>query len=89
MLRTAGDGEHAVVVGGTGAGLDDGGFLTDVRRSGSGVLLSVESPGDGDLLGARLPRPVPSGGPTGRGVFVARGLATRIQAALPPPVTGA
>lgn len=89
VLRTAGDGEHAVVVGGTGAGLDDGGFLTDVRRSGSGVLLSVESPGDGDLLGARLPRPVPSGGPTGRGVFVARGLATRIQAALPPPVTGA
>ncbi|MFA1539622.1 FtsK/SpoIIIE domain-containing protein [Actinomadura monticuli] len=86
VLRTARDGEHAVVIGGTTADLSRGyrGFLSDTRRSRSGVLLSIDSPDDGDLFGLRLPRNAPLGGPTGRGLFVATGLTTQIQTALPP-----
>ncbi|WP_243723407.1 FtsK/SpoIIIE domain-containing protein, partial [Actinomadura sp. 7K507] len=75
VLRTARDGEHAVVIGGTTADLGRGyrGFLSDTRRSRSGVLLSIDSPDDGDLFGLRLPRNAPVGGPTGRGLFVATG----------------
>ncbi|MBO2462890.1 FtsK/SpoIIIE domain-containing protein [Actinomadura violacea] len=88
VLRTARDGEHAVVIGGTTADIGRGyrGFLADARRSRSGVLLSVESPDDGDLFGLRLPRNAPLAGPTGRGLFVAAGATTQIQVALPPPV---
>ncbi|GAA3981737.1 FtsK/SpoIIIE domain-containing protein [Actinomadura viridis] len=90
ILRTARDGEHAVVIGGTTEDLGRGyrGFLSDARRSRSGVLLSVDSPDDGDLFGLRLPRNASLGGPTGRGLFVASGATTGIQVALPPPVSG-
>ncbi|WP_433474537.1 FtsK/SpoIIIE domain-containing protein [Spirillospora sp. CA-142024] len=86
VLRTAREGEHAVVVGGTTGDLGRGGrgFLSGVRRSRSGVLLSVDSPDDGELFGLRLPGDAPLGGPTGRGLFVAGGVTTRIQVALPP-----
>ncbi|GLW65789.1 cell division protein FtsK [Actinomadura rubrobrunea] len=86
VLRTARDGEHAVVIGGTTEDLGRGyrGFLSDTRRSRSGVLLSISSPDDGDLFGLRLPRNAPTAGPTGRGLFVATGLTTQIQVALPP-----
>jgi S-DNA-T family DNA segregation ATPase FtsK/SpoIIIE len=89
VLRTARDGEHAVVIGGTTADLGRGyrGFLSDTRRSRSGVLLSIESPDDGDMFGLRLPRNAPLGGPTGRGLFTATGATTQIQVALPPPTT--
>ncbi|MEU8800359.1 FtsK/SpoIIIE domain-containing protein [Spirillospora sp. NPDC048819] len=88
VLRTARDGEHAVVIGGTTADIGRGyrGFLSDTRRSRSGVLLSIDSPDDGDLFGLRLPRNAPLGGPTGRGLFVATGATTQIQVALPPPL---
>ncbi|GAA2624262.1 FtsK/SpoIIIE domain-containing protein [Actinomadura fulvescens] len=90
VLRTARDGEHAVVIGGTTEDLGRGyrGFLSDARRSRSGLLLSVDSPEDGDLFGLRLPRNATLGGPTGRGLFVAAGATTQIQVALPPPVGG-
>ncbi|GAA2451595.1 FtsK/SpoIIIE domain-containing protein [Actinomadura vinacea] len=90
VLRTARDGEHAIVIGGTTEDLGRGyrGFLSDTRRSRSGVLLSVGSPDDGDLFGLRLPRNASLGGPTGRGLFVATGMTTGVQVALPPPVSG-
>ncbi|WP_067826272.1 FtsK/SpoIIIE domain-containing protein [Actinomadura kijaniata] len=86
VLRTARDGEHALVIGGTTEDLGRGyrGFLADTRRSRSGVLLSVDNPDDGELFGLRLPRNASLGGPTGRGLFVATGLTTQIQVALPP-----
>ncbi|TDC69311.1 cell division protein FtsK [Actinomadura sp. GC306] len=95
VLRTARDGEHAVVIAGTTTGLDraraagQGNLVSDVTRSGSGVLLSVESPEDGGPLGLRLPRGTPPGGPTGRGVFVAAGRTAQIQVALPPAAADA
>ena len=90
MLRAARDGEHAVVIGGTTADLGRAGpgFVADVRRSRSGVLLSAESPDDGALLGIAYPRNGPFGGPTGRGLFVASGVPAPIQVALPPPAGG-
>ncbi|TDD64300.1 cell division protein FtsK [Actinomadura darangshiensis] len=86
VVLTARDGEHAVVIGGTTADLGRGrrGFLAETRRSRSGVLLAVDSPGDGDLFGLRLPGTAPLGGPTGRGIFAASGVTTQIQVALPP-----
>lgn len=90
VLRTARDGEHAIVIGGTTGDLGRGyrGFLSDTRRSRSGVLLSVESSDDGELFGLRLPRNVSFSGPTGRGLFVCLGATAQIQVALPPPVSG-
>jgi DNA segregation ATPase FtsK/SpoIIIE, S-DNA-T family len=86
VLRSARDGEHAVVVGGTTQDLGRGyrGFLSDTRRSRSGLLLSVDSADDGDLFGLRLPRNAALGGPVGRGLFVVTGVHTQIQVALPP-----
>ncbi|WP_242903180.1 FtsK/SpoIIIE domain-containing protein [Actinomadura terrae] len=86
VLRTARDGDHAVVIGGTTADLARGyrGFLSDTRRSRSGVLLSIESPDDGELFNLRLPRNAPLVGLTGRGLFVTGGRTTQIQVALPP-----
>ncbi|GAA0596225.1 FtsK/SpoIIIE domain-containing protein [Actinomadura livida] len=106
VLRTARDGEHAVVIAGTTAELARGhgdsrhrdsrhgdsrhrDFVSDVARSRSGVLLSVESPEDGAVLGLALPRNTPPGGPTGRGVLVAAGRTAQIQVALPPPAADA
>jgi S-DNA-T family DNA segregation ATPase FtsK/SpoIIIE len=87
VLRSARDGEHGVIVGGTTQDLSRGyrGFLSDTRRSRSGLLLSVESADDGDIFGLRLPRNASMGGPVGRGLFVATGVHTQIQVALPPP----
>jgi S-DNA-T family DNA segregation ATPase FtsK/SpoIIIE len=85
VLRSARDGQHAVVIGGTTEDLGRGyrGFLSDARRSRSGVLLSIRTADDGELLGLHLPRNAPAGGPTGRGLFVAAGVATPVQVALP------
>ncbi|MFC4910585.1 FtsK/SpoIIIE domain-containing protein [Actinomadura gamaensis] len=90
VLRTARDGEHALVIGGTTEDLSRGyrGFIADARRSRTGVLLSVDSPDDGDLFGLRLPRNASLGGPVGRGLFVQPGTTTQIQVALPPPLNG-
>jgi S-DNA-T family DNA segregation ATPase FtsK/SpoIIIE len=89
VLRTARDGEHAVVIGGTTQDLRRAhrGFLSDTCHSRSGVLLSADSPEDGDLFGLRLPPDTSRGGPMGRGLFVASGTPTGIQVALPPPST--
>ncbi|SEG90694.1 DNA segregation ATPase FtsK/SpoIIIE, S-DNA-T family [Thermomonospora echinospora] len=86
VLRTARDGEHAVVIGGTTEDLGRGyrGFLSDARRSRSGVLLSADSPDDGELFGLRLPRNAGLAGPTGRGLLVLQGSTSQIQVALPP-----
>ncbi|MGI8328682.1 FtsK/SpoIIIE domain-containing protein [Actinomadura scrupuli] len=86
VLRSARDGEHAVIVGGTTQDLSRGyrGFLSDTRRSRSGLLLSIESAEDGDIFGLRLPRNASMGGPVGRGLLVATGVHTQIQVALPP-----
>jgi DNA segregation ATPase FtsK/SpoIIIE, S-DNA-T family len=84
LVRTARDADQAVVAAGTtdDLGSQYRGFVVDVRRSRSGLLISPRSPGDGDLLGARLPRNM-AAGPPGRGLLVLNGTVTPVQAALP------
>ncbi|MDX6199113.1 MAG: segregation ATPase FtsK/SpoIIIE, family [Actinomycetota bacterium] len=57
------------------------GFVVELRRSKSGLLLSPQSAADGDLLGVRLSRSV--GGPIhpGRGLLCSRGTTTPLQVA--------
>ncbi|HXA57888.1 MAG TPA: FtsK/SpoIIIE domain-containing protein [Streptosporangiaceae bacterium] len=90
VLRTARDGEHAVIIGGTTQDLGRGyrGFISDTRRSRSGVLLGVESHEDGEIFGLRLPRNAPLGGPVGRGLLVTVGTSTQLQVSLPPQLSG-
>jgi S-DNA-T family DNA segregation ATPase FtsK/SpoIIIE len=45
------------------------------------VLVAVESPGDGDLFGVRLPRGA-GPGPLGRGLLVRPGAAAPVQIAV-------
>jgi S-DNA-T family DNA segregation ATPase FtsK/SpoIIIE len=84
-VRAARDRERAVVVAGMTEALRSAyrGFLADVLRSRSGLLLGVQSPDDGEMLGIRLPRNTGGGGPTGRGVLVRLGTAMPVQVALP------
>lgn len=56
-----------------------------MKKSRNGLLLRPSSPGQGDLLGVRLPRSVASGtGPAGRGLLVLGGAWEQIQVAQPP-----
>jgi DNA segregation ATPase FtsK/SpoIIIE, S-DNA-T family len=63
---------------------DYGQWHRRLRRSRNGVLLQPDLPGDGELLGARLPRrvPVPMSVP-GRGFLVSSGSAGVVQLARP------
>ncbi|WP_214401035.1 FtsK/SpoIIIE domain-containing protein [Pseudonocardia lacus] len=83
-LRRARDGDHAVVVAGTGDDLKAAyrGVVATALRSRSGLLLAVRGPEDGDLLGVRLPRGA-GGGPVGRAVLVRVGAPQPVQVAVP------
>jgi DNA segregation ATPase FtsK/SpoIIIE, S-DNA-T family len=84
LVRSARDADQAVVAAGTtdDLGAQYRGFTVDLRRSRSGLLISSQSGGDGDLLGVRLPRNM-GAGPPGRGLLVRNGTITPVQAALP------
>jgi S-DNA-T family DNA segregation ATPase FtsK/SpoIIIE len=86
LVRSARDADQAVVAAGTtdDLGSQYRGFVVDIRRSRSGLLISPQSPSDGDLLGVRLPRNM-AAGPPGRGLLVRNGTVTPVQAALPDP----
>ncbi|WP_344447963.1 FtsK/SpoIIIE domain-containing protein [Actinocorallia aurantiaca] len=86
LLRSARDGEHAVVIAGTTEDLGRGyrGFIADARKTRTGLLLGIQSPDDGELFGLRLPRNATYTGPPGRGLLVLSGIPAPVQAALPP-----
>lgn len=86
--RAVREGRHAglaVVAAGTTAELVLGfrGFVPDLRRLRTGLLLQPQSAADGDLLAVRLPSPMLGQGVAGRGVLVAGGSVTAVQVALP------
>ncbi len=58
------------------------GFVVDLRRMRSGLLLCPQSPADGDLLGVRVPG-CADGFLPGRGLLVSRTGVTPVQVALP------
>jgi DNA segregation ATPase FtsK/SpoIIIE, S-DNA-T family len=84
LVRTARDADQAVVAAGTtdDLGSQYRGFVVDIRRSRSGLLISPQSANDGDLLAVRLPRNM-AAGPPGRCLLVLNGAITPVQAALP------
>ncbi|GGK65827.1 cell division protein FtsK [Sphaerisporangium melleum] len=82
-LRSGRDGEHGLLIAGTTGDLATAyrGFVAEARKGRTGLLLSVQSPADGDLFNVRLPRGA-VGGPPGRGLLVVSGTPTPIQAAV-------
>ena len=88
LMRTARDSGHLVVIAGTTEELSVGfrGFVVDVRRARTGLLLAPRGPLDGEVLGVRLPRQTGEAVPVGRGQLIVRGVATQLQVALPPPI---
>ncbi|WP_405144781.1 FtsK/SpoIIIE domain-containing protein [Sphaerisporangium sp. NBC_01403] len=84
-LRSGRDGEHGLLIAGTTGDLATAyrGFVAEARKARTGLLLSVQSPADGDLFNVRLPRGA-VGGPPGRGLLVVSGTPTPIQTALTP-----
>ncbi|GGO81230.1 FtsK/SpoIIIE domain-containing protein [Nonomuraea cavernae] len=84
VLRSGRDGEHGLIIAGTTGDLATSfrGFTAETRKARTGLLLSVQSPSDGDLFTIRLPRGT-VGGPPGRGLLVIAGATVPVQAALP------
>ncbi|MEV0581807.1 FtsK/SpoIIIE domain-containing protein [Nonomuraea sp. NPDC050310] len=84
VLRSGRDGEHGLIIGGATGDLTTAyrGFVAEARKPRTGVLLSVQSPADGDLFNVRLPRGA-VGGPPGRGLLIGMGVVTPVQTALP------
>jgi S-DNA-T family DNA segregation ATPase FtsK/SpoIIIE len=82
-VRGARDAGTLVVAAGTTEDLVTGyrGFVVELRKSRTGLLLSPQSSADGDLLGVRLSRS--TGGPVrpGRGLLVRRGRVEPLQLA--------
>ncbi|WP_329425888.1 FtsK/SpoIIIE domain-containing protein [Streptosporangium sp. NBC_01495] len=83
VLRSGRDGEHGMIIGGTTGDLTTAyrGFAAEARKGRTGLLLSVQSPADGDLFTVRLPRGA-VGGPPGRGLLVTLGSVVPVQAAV-------
>jgi S-DNA-T family DNA segregation ATPase FtsK/SpoIIIE len=84
LLRSGRDGDHGLLIAGATGDLATAyrGFVAEARKGRTGLLLSVQSPADGDLFNVRLPRGA-VGGPPGRGLLVTMGTLTPVQAALP------
>ncbi|MEV5414487.1 FtsK/SpoIIIE domain-containing protein [Thermopolyspora sp. NPDC052614] len=84
VLRTGRDEEHGLLIAGTTGDMTTAyrGFVAETRKSRTGLLLSVQSPADGDLFSVRLPRGA-VGGPPGRGLLIVSGAATPLQTAVP------
>ena len=84
ILRTGRDEEHGLLIAGATGDLATAyrGFVAETRKSRTGLLLSVQSPADGDLFAVRLPRGA-VGGPPGRGLLITSGAVTPVQAAVP------
>ena len=85
VVREARDRGTCVVAAGTTPALLTGfrGVVVELRRARSGLLLSPESPADGDLLGVRLARSALGAAHPGRGLLVQDGSVTPVQVADP------
>jgi S-DNA-T family DNA segregation ATPase FtsK/SpoIIIE len=83
-VREMRDSGTTVVAAGTTDDLVTGyrGFVVDLRRARSGLLLSPQSAADGDLLGVRLSRAIGGDVHPGRGLLCLRGVATPVQVAV-------
>jgi DNA segregation ATPase FtsK/SpoIIIE, S-DNA-T family len=80
IIVTGRDSDHGLILAGATSDLGRAytGFIATALRSRCGLLVSVESPQDGDIFGVKLPRNARAG-PLGRGLVVRRGTASPIQ----------
>jgi S-DNA-T family DNA segregation ATPase FtsK/SpoIIIE len=80
FVRAARDRSSALVIAGTTGELNQfRGFIPEVRKSRSGLLLCPSTVGDGEALGVRLPRTALFSGPPGRAMLVHGGELTLVQ----------
>ena len=84
ILASGRDGEHGLIIAGMTGDLTRAysGFIKETVKSRCGVLVTVESPNDGDLFGVRLPRNA-SQGQIGRGLLIRPGTLAPVQLAVP------
>jgi DNA segregation ATPase FtsK/SpoIIIE, S-DNA-T family len=89
LLLSGRDADHGLILAGSTGDLARAysGFIPAALKSRCGVFVAVDSPGDGDLFGVRLPRNAGSSS-LGRGLLVRPGTVMPVQLALseePPP----
>jgi S-DNA-T family DNA segregation ATPase FtsK/SpoIIIE len=80
IISTGRDSDHGLILAGATGDLGRAytGCIATALTSRCGLLVSVESPQDGDMFGVKLPRNARPG-PLGRGLLVRRGSASPIQ----------
>ncbi|MFE5257260.1 FtsK/SpoIIIE domain-containing protein [Streptomyces coelicoflavus] len=84
VVRKGADGGIGLIAAGSTDSLSGQyrGFAVEARKSRNGMLLTPQSPSEGELFGIRLPANA-GGGPAGSGLFVAGGTFMPVQAVLP------
>jgi S-DNA-T family DNA segregation ATPase FtsK/SpoIIIE len=82
LIVSGRDADHGLVLAGTTTDLGRAysGFIPEALKSRCGLIVAVDSPGDGDLFGVRLSRNA-GPGPLGRGLLIRPGRAEPIQVA--------
>jgi S-DNA-T family DNA segregation ATPase FtsK/SpoIIIE len=82
LIVSGRDADHGLVLAGTTTDLGRAysGFIPEALKSRCGLIVAVDSPGDGDLFGVRLSRNA-GPGPLGRGLLIRPGRAEPIQIA--------
>ncbi|ANB07849.1 cell division protein FtsK [Streptomyces ambofaciens] len=83
VVRKGADGGIGLIAAGSTDSLSGQyrGFAVEARKSRNGMLLTPQSPSEGELFGIRLPANA-GGGPAGSGLFVTGGSFMPIQAVL-------
>ena len=83
LIVSGRDADHGLVLAGTTSDLARAysGFIPEALKSRCGIIVAVDSPGDGDLFGVRLARNA-GPGPLGRGLLIRPGRAEPIQLAV-------
>jgi S-DNA-T family DNA segregation ATPase FtsK/SpoIIIE len=89
IVVTGRDADHGLILAGTTGDLGRcyTGFIPAALKSRCGVLVTVDTPDDGDLFGVRLPRNA-APGPLGRGLILRPGRMAPIQLAIDDDVQG-
>ena len=83
IIVTGRDADHGLILAGTTGDLSRcyTGFIPAALKSRCGVLVTVDTPDDGDLFGVRLPRNA-APGPIGRGLIFRPGRMAPVQLAI-------
>ncbi|MDT9701474.1 FtsK/SpoIIIE domain-containing protein [Streptomyces sp. P17] len=83
VVRKGADGGLGIIAAGTTDSLSGQyrGFAVEARKSRNGLLLTPQSPSDGELFGIRLPANS-GGGPAGSGLFISGGAFMPVQAVM-------